>query len=407
MSLKERGTQALKAQCENVREGAGKSADSLTDWVKEPDSTKESAARVLWIGAAVVMWFMCVKSSPAVTLIVTPVALVGVCLWFALAEKDEPPSRDDGEEPPAHEAGEEPSRRDEFWEKNTPREWSSVGPNSVTASDGSIPDAPTVRTPPKTEEAPSSNENMQVSDLPDTRTAPDIPTGDDSVTGKISTFPTCETYPVTGACPAGQEEVSGSQVSGVSGRLDTGHNQTKDDVTESEIIPEEDESTPEDMVELMLRLSDKGVSVREIALATGRKRSTVQDRLKRARAERARRELVNAAVRAEHVPTRPPGDPVPQTVLPGAWYGEDGHAQEVHFTGDAVVLSGERTREEAVSVMDFIRLAFLGKTEITTGNWSVSLEEGAISGSIPDSGAEFRGYWSETGTVVLDRVSLS
>lgn len=353
----------------HVKDGAGKSANWLVAWVREPGNVKGSGVRVLWIGAAVIMWFMCVRSSPVVTLVLTPLALVGVFLWFSLKDEEAPtPAR----------------KSDEFWEKNTPQ----VSLDKATESD----DEQTVRPRPKTEETPAENENVQVSGLSDARTAE----GDGEVTGNDVQVDHVGIFPVTQGRPEGQPEVSEPQVNRVSGHSDTGQEQATSDITHS------DEDTPEDLVALMLRLADKGASVREIAQATGLKRSTVQDRLKKAREQRNHKEMTTAAGRATHTG----GTPVPQVVLPGAWYGEDGHAQDVRFTGDAVSLSTGRSQDESVPVMEFIRLAFLGKAETTTENWSVSVDDGTIRGSVTDQQAEFRGFWSETGTVVISKVSL-
>lgn len=405
MDLKTRSAQMIRDHRSAVRTGATRTADRITQWVKEPGTTKESGNRCLMIGAAVVLWFFCVRSSPVLTLAVTPVTLLALFLWSGMKPQEDAPA------PPAQDAGSPVVAQDEFWEKNTPREWAPsvdlTKADPVTHSEDSPPDISTVRMRPDSEEDPSHEENPQVRALPDTPDTVRTPDPDEPVTGKISTYPAYETYPVTGECSAGQEEVSGPQVSGVSGHPDTGHNQAKEEITESEIPTEEDENAPTDMVELMLRLSDKGASVREIAAATRRKKSTVQDLLTKAREQRAHKEVTASVRQARSLPGTPSGDPVARVVLPGAWYGEDAHAQEVRFTRDAVVLIGERTREEAATVMEFIRQAFLGKTETTTGNWDVSLTGGVIEGSVPDFSTKFIGCWSETGTVVIGNVSLS
>jgi hypothetical protein len=386
MNLKEKSSAAGRTYLERVREDAGKAVGRVSSWVGEPDSPKESGVRVLWILGACVLWVLCVRYSPLFTLAVTPAVLLVISARL-------------GRRAPAAEAPvREPGDR-EFWDKHIPAE----EPPVVAVSDEDERGTPAVQFFPESGKAPQEDENPQVSESLDTWTPDGTPGSEGLVTGYDSHVDHEGIFPVTSECPEGQVDLSKPQVSGVSKPLDTSTDQATEDVTESEIGTDDDEEDSSDFADRLLKLSDNGLSVREIAQETGRKRSTVGAVLKKARERRDLMEMASAAMRA-----RPPEDGLTeQLVLPGSWYGEDGHAQEVRFTGDAVSISGARTREDSVSAMEFIRQAFLGKTETTTGNWMVSLNGGTISGSAPEHHAEFHGFWSESGTVVISRVSLA
>lgn len=427
MDLKEKSSQVAAAQKDVLKSGAAQAGNRLADWVKEPGNAKDSSIRVLWLMAGCVMWFVCVRYSPLFTLLVTPLVLLVVFVRLGAQgpapEPVEKAPRKTKKAPPEEVPTEAPEPADEFWVKHTPSEAATVTLEktpAVTPRDEADCPTPAVPLRPAQEKAPVSLEKPQVSPPWDSETAGGTPDVDEEVTDHDVNVDHVGIFPADEGDPTGQEDEVSPQVSEVSQQWDTPAEQATEDVTESEIGTDQDEEASEDFAGLLLKLSDQGMSIREIAEVTGKKRSTVGRMLKKAKDLREASEIASAAVRAKtrqeeladmvltspKVDPEPEGTPVLQVVLPGAWYGEDAHAQEVKFSSDAVVLGQGRTQEEAVSVMDFIRSAFLGKAETTTENWAVSLDDGTISGAVPNRSVDFRGFWSETGTVVVRWVSL-
>lgn len=428
MDVKEKTSKMIETHRGAVKSGASAARNRVVAWVKEPGSTKESGVRVMWLGVLGFMWVMCLVYSPGFTLGVTLVGGFVVVLKLGV-KRDAAPARpvENPVPTPVKEPDPAPveevipaSVEDEFWVKHTPSEAPTVSLAklpSLTEGDGDLGEEPTV---PLRKKAPVAIETPQVSAVRDSETPVGTPGTGEEVTDHDVNVDHVGIFPEANGASEGQIEAESVQVNDVSQPWDTPVEQATEDVTESEISTDEDEEPSEDFAGLLLKLADKGLSIREIAEATGRKRSTVGRMLKKAKERREAEEIATTAVRAKTrheelvdvahkaAKTRetPEGTPVPQVILPGAWYGEDGHAQEVKFTEDAVILGADRTQEEAVSVLDFIREAFLGKTETTTGNWSVNLDDGTISGSVPGQQVEFRGFWSETGTVVIRWVSL-
>lgn len=360
MDLKERTSEVLK-------EGSGRSVRQVTGWVKEPGNVKESGGRLLWLAAAFGLWLTCLTQHPWATLLVTPVGLVVVFAWFGLRGEPGPARRDDPKPP-----------REEFWDMHTPRDDQEMATDTVPLR-------------PRLGKEPVEDTNVQVNDLRDSETVSETAHGGQGVTGNDRHDDLVRIFPVASTPVSGQSESSLSQVRKVSPDRDSDHGQATSIVTESEV---DEGDISESFVDTIMEMDDAGHSVRKIADATGKSRSTVHRTLRKARAERNADQLAQLATQGHG-----------QVVLPGAWYGEDAHAQEVRFTDDAVVDSSV-DEAECVSVLSFIQEAFLGKAETTTENWQISLAGGVISGLIPNRQIPFQGYWSETGTVVICRVVI-
>lgn len=407
-------TDLLKEQGNIIQDGAKDTAGRVKDWVTEPDDAASVMKRTAAVLAWLVLWVMGLSTDMLTVLPLTVFGLVAVFLVNGLRMRRSA-GKPSGEPVSAPEepretvpvgGGEQdsPKAPDDFWTQHTPQVVEKTRVD--THSDGLLSEMPTVRLRPREGHGPVDLKKTQVIDVSGVRTAVRdggsyvSDTGHKVQKDHVSTYPASE---VSGQLSGGVSGVSEPQVSGVSevsGQLGQAVEKDMTNVTEREITTEDAKpvslakTSPQHTDTDLVRMSTReGLSVREISLRTGIPRSSVQDRLSKARREEERREILQAV--------SPPPRTVPQVVLPGAWHGEDGHAQEVRFLEGCA----EAPQDEAtVSALGFIRDAFLGSAATTEKNWVVDLGSGFIRGEIPDQRVLFSGCWTETGTVVINRV---
>lgn len=434
MDLKERSSQVAREQVNVMKVGAERSINWVTEWVKEPGNTKESGTRFLMaVGGGLGMWIVAVRESPVVILLATPVVLAMVFFFFGWKKEAEKLVEGPVEEGQTQSGVPESSPREgspqqapqegeedpEFWTKHTPRETRPVRlskPSDVTLRDAEMLDTQPVQHPLESEETAIGSEKPQVSGVEGSWTPCWTPDTTNEDTVKIRNVDHVGIFTVTNEVSNTAPHEENPQFSGVSNDLDTPSEPDISGITKSDEsqVPDLGDEPPPKYLETILKMHRNGSSVREISLVTSVPKSTIHHWLKKSASHQDTEEIRELARASERVPSselstpsEPGARPLPRVVLPGGWFGEDGHVQDVRFVDRAVRVSEDSSyRDNPEDILSFIRNAFLGKTDTTTDNWQVDLSSGTISGSLPDRNTTFSGFWSETGTVVIAGVMI-